>query len=216
MVATNSCSNYVKYVLAPKNANPCSCCYNQNPTQNITINCEKNGACGGGGGTCGTCGGCLPEIANEPAGQVLKVKVITKADNTQERCLEWGDDTSGGATGAKGQDGLTVTYNPAVVVNITEEKTGSELAKTNFKAAFKSTISVTTAAEVYTFKPFAATGGAGKPELNNKYEWTAAAATTTYSGFNYVPDNGSPKDTDAGAHLLTAIAAGGDNTNHKD
>ena len=46
-------------MFSTKQSNHCSCCYNQNPNQKITVNCENHGGgCAGGGGTYNSCG-CL-------------------------------------------------------------------------------------------------------------------------------------------------------------
>ena len=113
----NSCSNYVKYVLAPKQANPCSCCYNQNPNQNIVINCDNNGGCAGGG-TCGDCGGCLPEIDITKHNENDVLTLTPKEDGGQGLCANW----QAPVKGNDGRDGFTFVFRPSSMIYITETK----------------------------------------------------------------------------------------------
>ena len=139
----NSCSNYVKYVLAPKQANPCSCCYNQNPNQNITINCENNGGCaGGGGGNCGACGGCVPEFLNDKIGQVLQV---TDKDGDGVPCLSWEDNVGEkGDNGENGEDGYSIFFRPWTIVTTTEDgnPANANIVGTNVVDALDNLVSV--------------------------------------------------------------------------
>ena len=139
-MSTNSCSNYVKYVLAAKQANPCSCCYNQNPNQNITINCDNNSSCGS---TCGGCGGALPTAGPGDEGKVLTLK--TPEDG--RICPSWEDNTAVGEPGKDGENGMdafTILFRPWSLVLTTEDSSDSGYINTNLLSALDN--------EVYVFQ----------------------------------------------------------------
>ena len=132
----NSCSNYVKYVLAPKQANPCSCCYNQNPNQNIVINCDNNGGCAGGG-TCGDCGGCLPEIDTTKHNE-NDVLTITQKEDGPGLCANWKPPVIGN----DGRDGFTFVFRPSSMIFTTESGVPGDSVKSNFADAIENRVYV--------------------------------------------------------------------------